>query len=172
MAGRRQAQAHRVSHSVQKNCACGYFVQYGLWSPEAARDYTYWPIYLTQATWSFPATNRLLFEAGSSATLHNRANPRNTKFVLPGDISITELSTNYTYNAYNSANRHNWWTRHLRSDQRAVLGVVRHRLARVQGGVFTMAGPERYEDVTVNNDLSYQFRNAIPASLTQWATPI
>lgn len=61
------------------------------------------PIYVTQATWSYPATNRLLFQAGISA-LHNRANPRATRFVRPDDISITELSTNYTYNSFSLIN--------------------------------------------------------------------
>ena len=130
----------------------------------------YWPIYLTQATWSFPATNRLLFEAGISA-LHNRANPRNTKFVLPGDISITELSTNYTYNAYNSADLTTGGrdTYDQTNERFSVWYVTGSHALKV--GLFTMAGPERYQDVTVNNDLSYQFRNAVPASLTQWATP-
>ena len=39
-------------------------------SPEAAVDYAYFGVNLAQATWSYPATNRLLFQAGATF-LHN-----------------------------------------------------------------------------------------------------
>ena len=44
-----------VSHSVQHNCNCHLFIDTGNRSPEASVDYTYWPMWMTQATWSFPS---------------------------------------------------------------------------------------------------------------------
>jgi len=84
------------SSSYQHSCQCNFYVQYGTNAPDAAVDYTYWPMVLTQTTWSFPATNRLLFEVGASY-LHNMTAPRQETGVLPTDISITELSRNYQY---------------------------------------------------------------------------
>ena len=54
-------------------------------------DYTYFPITLTQGTWTFPASNRLLFEAGFSY-LHNMTAPRAWSGQNPSDISVTALS--------------------------------------------------------------------------------
>ena len=62
-----------VSQAFQDNCACGYWSQWGIASQEATQDYTYAPINLSQASWTFPASNRLLFEAGFSYLLNNSA---------------------------------------------------------------------------------------------------
>ena len=62
-----------VSQSFQDNCACTYWTQWGLSDPAAAINYTYGPINLTQASWTMPANNRLLFEAGVSILKNNTA---------------------------------------------------------------------------------------------------
>src|SRR5262245_1400692 len=63
------------SHSMQRNCNCHLRVDDGGRSPEAATDYTYFGVSLSQASWSFPATNRLLFQAGGTL-VRNMTAPR------------------------------------------------------------------------------------------------
>ena len=62
-----------LSQAFQDNCACHYWPQWGITDMAASQDYTYAPINLSQATWTFPASNRLLFEAGFSRLLNNSA---------------------------------------------------------------------------------------------------
>ena len=62
-----------LSQAFQDNCACTYWTQWGLSDPAAAINYTYGPINLTQASWTMPANNRLLFEAGVSLLKNNTA---------------------------------------------------------------------------------------------------
>ncbi len=62
-----------VSQALQDNCACNYWTQWGLSDPAAAINYTYGPINLTQVSWTMPASNRLLFEAGVSLLKNNTA---------------------------------------------------------------------------------------------------
>src|SRR5207249_4233509 len=38
-------------------------------------------------------------------------------------------------------------------------------------GVFAMHGVQNYPFLYVNQDVSYSFRNGLPVSLTQWASP-
>ena len=45
----------------------------------ASQDYSYSPINLSQASWTFPASNRLLFEAGFSRLLNNSAPESNER---------------------------------------------------------------------------------------------
>ena len=61
-------------------------------------DYTYFGVYLAQATWTYPATNRLLFQAGATF-LHNMTAARRQSEVKPTDIAYVELTRNYNYNA-------------------------------------------------------------------------
>jgi hypothetical protein len=86
------------SHSMQRNCNCHLRVDDGGRSPEAATDYTYFGVSLSQASWSFPATNRLLFQAGGTF-VRNMTAPRPQPEVEPTDVPIIELSRNYNYNA-------------------------------------------------------------------------
>ena len=164
-----------LSHSVQKNCACLFSVigAASQSSPEATQNYTYWPIYLSQATWSFPATSRLLFEAGWTY-LKNTYAPRRSPEVQPTDISIVELSTNYTYNASATTNPTAAYSENAQFGQqngRASMSYITGSHA-MKVGLFALSGLETYSNITVNNDISYQFRNAIPLSLTQWGTPL
>src|SRR4029077_15771877 len=67
-------------------------------TPEGSADNQHHPQYLTQAAWSFPATSRLLFEAGNT-TLLEKLNIVHSAGALPTDVPITELSTGIQYNA-------------------------------------------------------------------------
>ena len=62
-----------LSQAFQDNCACHYWPQWGITDMAASQDYTYAPINLSQVSWTFPASNRVLFEAGFSRLLNNSA---------------------------------------------------------------------------------------------------
>ncbi len=87
---------HKFSfyESFQRNCSC-YFGTTSNVSPEAARHTQTRPS-LTQATWTYTASNRLLYEAGFTGGINNRDVTR-TEEALPTDIPIRELSTGTRY---------------------------------------------------------------------------
>jgi len=169
------AAKHKVtgSYSNQKNCACNYYVQYFTVTPEAVVNYTYFPITLTQATWSNPASNRLLFEAGVSH-LHNMTAPRPWEGQLPTDIGITELSRGLQYNSYTSAslNVAQYGEGHFypQTNARFSMSYVTGTHAFKVGGT-TQWGFEEYRSIFVPNNISYQFLRGVPVSLSQWASP-
>ena len=85
-----------VSESVQK-ATMFWQIDQPFRAPEAAIHQQY-PNSITQLMWSYPATNKLLFEAGATIL---RAEQNNFRMagVLPDDIPVTELSTGLNYNA-------------------------------------------------------------------------
>jgi len=86
---------------VQKNCKC--YSGTGLTAvtttaPEADAQLRFWPQVLAQVAWSAPLTDRLLVEAGYSATISHW--PRVSNPGVPTDsIRITESSTGFVYGA-------------------------------------------------------------------------
>jgi hypothetical protein len=86
-----------VSTALQNNCSC-YLGADGNAAPEAAEHEDYSPISLTQATWTYPATNRLLIQAGGTIGGFGRY-ARRVAETFETDIPVTELSTGYVYGA-------------------------------------------------------------------------
>src|SRR5262249_40431454 len=66
-------------------------------APEAAIDQHY-PSNITQIMWTFPATNKLLFETGVTILRAEQNNYRMPGVVFT-DIPVTELSTGVNSNA-------------------------------------------------------------------------
>src|SRR5262249_29846922 len=69
----------------QPNCGCFYFMGPNR-APEAGQSYYFVPSHLIQSTWTFPASNRLLFEAGSSLRIDGQTIERPPE-VSPSDIA-------------------------------------------------------------------------------------
>ena len=97
------AQRHKLSASFdyQNNCLCHYGnnSQPALSSPETTTKTVYGrPLNLTQIKWSFPATNHLLFEAGSSTLLFNYPPDYYPDNSL-GGIRIQDTGINFAYGA-------------------------------------------------------------------------
>ena len=107
-------------------------------SPEANTGYFNFPYYVTQATWTSPATNRLLLEAGFTPVRlpdqrRSRQRPPDGIFDL---IPVTEQSRastatrpNFAYRARRTATCDNY----AQPEQLARVGVVRHRRAQHEG---------------------------------------
>src|SRR5687768_4768787 len=126
---------------------------------------------ITQATWTSPMTNRVLFEAGVSSFSSKWGG-----YVPPGSMSglvaVTEQSTaagvpvpNFTYRGWNSAasnnQQHNIW---------------RASLAYVTGAhsfkVGYQAAYEVYRQIqNVDNQLAYTFNNRVPTQFTMRIGP-
>jgi len=129
------------------------------------------PSRLTQATWSNPATNRLLFEAGATYG-YNGQSPTRTEGVTRDDISVTELSTGLVYGsytgpiaccAYGQGNRSN------QANERFSVSYITGSHA-LKTGLFLLHGfHDQYQEV--NGSIAYTFRNQVPDSLTQYAVP-
>jgi hypothetical protein len=170
------AARHKLNflHSQQFNCHCATAAS-AVVAPEAA-NFGFLRPTVTQATWSFPAGGRLLFEAG--ATLGT--NPQDL-VPLPGvtrdDISVLELSNNLRYGsrvatgtgrvtAYKYNDLPNYSNQ---ANQRFSVQYVTGSHA-FKAGLFLQEG-WAVNNTTINHALSYTFRNQQPVSVTQYAVP-
>jgi hypothetical protein len=134
-------------------------------SPESANM---WPERekITQATWTSPATNRLLFEAGVSSFSSKWGGyvPAGSR---SGLVAIQEQSTaagvpvpNFTYHGWSSAasnnQQHNIW----RASMSYVTGAHSFKVG-------LQAAHEVYRQIqNVDNQLSYRFNSPSPTQLT------
>ena len=80
-----------VSHADQGHCLCQFWAVFGLVDYNASMDYDYGDIGNTQASWTMPASNRLLFEAGVSYT-KPQGSPAPQPEVRPNDVGVILLS--------------------------------------------------------------------------------
>jgi hypothetical protein len=139
-------------------------------SPESANM---WPERekITQATWTSPMTNRLLFEAGYSSFSSKWGG-----YIPPGSasglVAVTEQSTaagvpvpNFTYRGWNSAasnnQQHNIW----RASVSYVTGSHSFKVG-------YQAAHEVYRQIqNVDNQLAYTFNNRTPTIFTMRIGP-
>ena len=164
--------------SPQHNCNCHLFVDNGLRSPEAAVDYAYHGVNLAQATWSYAASNRLLFQAGATY-LRNITAARPQPEVQPTDIAYIELSRNYNYNAAASGLNPGGYGEgqdYGQRNQRFSMSYITGSHA-FKAGLTTLQGQQDLLFVRVNQNLYYNFLTPpgalapVPNSIVQWAGP-
>ena len=126
------------------------------------------PQHLAQVTWTFPATNRLLFNAGLSIGYFSRDQLVHPS-VHPDAIPIRELSTGLSYGASalygNNQDAHN-------INQRASVSYVTGSHALKAGAQFTQ-GIENWTQRTLNDtDILYIFLNQRPVAVNIFANPV
>ena len=153
---------------VQKNCKC--YSGTGLTAvtttaPEADAQLRFWPQFLAQASWSAPLTNRLLLEAGYSATISHW--PRVSNPGVPTDsIRITESSTGFVYGAPET----------LQDLQDSDRYAQRLSASYITGSHSLKTGFQLSQG-TKNlhqyswTDYNYTFLRGVPTQITQLATP-
>ncbi len=133
--------------------------------PETGNAFHFRPSRLHQATWSAPMTNRLLLDAGFSATILSFPG-----FLAPGvepnHVSILEQSTGILYNARASYGT----SQNDRYAQRASLSYVTGSHA-FKFGFQNEQGVAASLTTVTGGDINYAFRNGVPVQITQWATP-
>ena len=164
-----------LSNSFQKACACVFAVAATTRAPEAGTDLFY-TNNLSQVAWKYPATNRLLIEAGASY-LYSYSESDAIDGVSADDINVTEQSTGVVYGSYTAAlngisaytlpgglppNRSNSVT------TRAAMSYITGSHA-FKVGLTTLTGLQSASGMVAHP--SYTFRDQVPVSLTLWASP-
>ena len=155
--------------SVQNSCVCYYTISDTI-SPEAAFQWRFYPSNFYQATWTHPATNRLLFEAGGS---HRVDRMLNVPAPEAGNAQpVIELSTGLRYGS-------NWSSGGINDNgdhRNSPVDSARIAMAYVTGshalktGMTLVHGEQNYGGAPA--PVRYQFRNGVPAGLDQVATPV
>ena len=160
--------------SVQEACHCNWYSNQnrGPKSGEADYDLIIEPNNLFQGTWTFPATNRLLFSAQANYRpehQHNGVPPE-----ARGQRSVLELTTGLeygslypqpTYNAYDVCGDQGAQTAWTTAFTAAYI-TGSHAL---KAGVTTMRGYMRWGGNGPEFPDGYQFRNQVPVSIFQSA---
>ena len=160
----------RLFFDYQNHCDCHRGLDTGSagngtpTAPEAAHFRKYWPNNVPQATWSFPATNRLLIEAGVSARLFTWTNMPEPG-VTENTISITEASNNLLYHAAPNYGEH----LSTQANQRVAVSYITGSHAFKTGMVVLQEWRRQTDDP--NLGVTYQFRNGRPTQLTQFVVP-
>ena len=127
------------------------------------------PNYILQGTWTFPATNKLLFEAGATSLIFDFPTVPSEPYVTVTDISTLEASTNYRYRSSAGTYRYGHKVTD-QSNQRFSVSYVSGSHA-FKTGIQIMEG-WRHIYQQPNQSLDYTFLNGQPLTLTQYATPL
>lgn len=160
------------SHSQQSSCLCFQGVEAR--APEASIHFKYAPIFLMTGTYTYPRTNKVLFEAGA-AYMHNMTQPQPIPGVKTTDISVTELSTGVVYNSppgsaasiFSMMGNDVFYGQH---NERFSMSYITGSHA-FKVGANTHQGVANFGEVYTNEAINYGFRFGVPIQLTQWATP-
>ncbi len=153
------------TYDEQRACNCG--------SVSAAQSHEFYlssyrfePNRLLQATWNSPVTNKLLLEAGYSATI-SQWNMFYQPGVTPDIISISDVGIGQSYGSAqqylgfpNSRDRYT-----MRASLSYVTGSHNFKTG------FQNELPITRTNYQSNGNMNYTFRNGLPISITQRATP-
>jgi hypothetical protein len=178
------AEKHKivVGGSFQANCNCVYALfrpQGGpLVTPEAATEHAYEPAYNITTTWTYPATNRLMFMIAGGANHISQTNRRGLG-VDENAIQVTEQSLDLKYGAaYGATVGGSSYSTIPRTQYHEQFSVTY-----VPGSHSVKAGVNLRVVKTGNNDkygadlfmanraILYTFNNQRPVSLQLLATP-
>ncbi len=180
------AMKHKIvaSYEVQPNCSCFWPLlelgpQQGVQgTPEAVGAHNYKVNYLPLVTWTYPATNRLLFEAGASANVFDNNTLRTDPSVGLDTIAITELSGNFRYGsrALGVSHAQGYRVQHNRQyRQRVSMSYITGSHAFKAGldmAEYSEGSPGKATDANqINGARSYTFRDRIPQQVTIFAVP-
>lgn len=165
-----------VFTSLQNNCSC-YKVSQALdtnRSPDAGLHTRYSPQSLTQGTWRYPATNRLLFEAGATY-LYAEARSIRTNETSRTDIAVQELTTAFKWGAKAEGLGINDYTGpdpglNNQATQRFVTTYVTGSHAFKSGFIFFNTLGQSSGELN-DPPIQYGFRNGLPSQITEWASP-
>ena len=164
-------------YQLQNTCKCGDALNTD--SPPDGSQGADYPQFIAQATWNYPRTNKLLFDAGTTV-LNSRIVVHRWGGSLPTDVPITEQTTGIQYNARGTAvTGNNNYTggdgaHHHQANQRASMSYVTGSHA-MKVGLQMMEGwlltNQQLNSIPGLGPVSYTFRNGVPSSLTQWRSP-
>jgi hypothetical protein len=156
---------------VQDYCWC---YSYSITNPEAAWHFKVYPNNNWMATWSYPVTSKLLFQAGGSRRQDRQFNgtPDETGDAIP----MLDLNTGVAYGARFITNTFiadtergdmgNQYAYQTRASMSYVTGTHAFKL-----GMYTMNGRNELRNIGPPYPVQYQLRNGLPAQLKQGAFP-
>ena len=171
------SQKHKVTTSInwQRACSCDLGISLGAReSPEAGTDFQYGlgipggGMWNSQSTWSYPATNRLLLQAGASFLIQTvsytdafKPNPR-----------ITEQTTGYSWGGQGGGTDRDWVRPQGSNNfsQRFSLSYITGSHA-LRTGYQSQQGAFESWGNALPGGVNYVFRNGVPLSITQFASP-
>src|SRR5437667_33904 len=179
------AQKHKVVFSIseQNNCSRPFGLT-GVGginavkpAPESRGLHVYDPQYVPIVSWSYPATNKLLFEAGGSANILNE-DSRPQVEVGPNDIRVQDLALNLNYGSEASnniwsgsfvprfVNKYNYRfaTSYITGTHAFKAGYYMQRYYLGREGAYN-----NLEQIHGARD--YTFRDRVPQSVRIWAVP-
>jgi Carboxypeptidase regulatory-like domain len=161
-----------VANSLQPNCNCVFnLLNPGARrTPEAAGPHHYNPNYVPSYAWTYPATSRILFEAGGSANIINQHDKREPGFPQT-NIQITDQGLNLIYGNIPTRTlpRRQWQERlsvsHVTASHTLKTGVT---VRQVRIGDIKKLGFDLWMH---NGSLNYRFRNGVPNQVTLTDAP-
>lgn len=147
-------------------------------APETVAGWYFKPQGLYQATWTNTASNRLFFQGGTSFMFSNWryfATHNNTF----DQVAITDVGSGFSYGAppmfyYDATNRSDRWSQafsasYVTGTHTLKAGVqIEEGLNDVGNSVDHKMG---FTGQTIPGNVAFTFRNGVPISLTQYATP-
>jgi len=174
-------QTYTFSLHKQRNCNCNLFIDFPDRTYESTVDYTYYGIWMGQATWVYPVTNRLLIQAGATH-LHNMTEPKFQPEVTTNAIATRDFARGgFWYNGPPAGNptcwecgpglEHNYGQRNQRFSVSYLAGG--HNL---KVGIQTQQGLQSLGTSGINFGrnalpLNYNFFDGRPISIIQIAAP-
>src|SRR5262249_5425795 len=162
-----------ASANVQDFCQCYIFLTNS--SPEATYDYRMKPDNLFQATYTYPATTRLLLEAGfTQRTEHQQVQVTDGTPTNPPAIPISDVGLGITYGSLfggQTTSRSDYGDHGSQGQfsTRVVASYVTGTHA-FKAGMITMHGESTIAGQPVY-DYQYIFRNQVPIGIKQAAIP-
>ena len=175
------AQKHKIAlaSSFQPNCNClfGLLNPGTIPAPESTGQHYYNPNVMPVVSWTYPATNRILLEAGASANIHHQTTKR-IPGVTPDIIQVTEQQGNFKYGsranslAVGGSYSHN--PRRLYQERFAVSYVTGSHNFKTGVSVrdYREGNLDKNRDPNqINQARDYTFRNGVPNSVRIWAVP-
>jgi hypothetical protein len=187
------AAKHKINQEehLQHGCSCWLTIGAGAHSsPEATGDFSYGPQVLSQTTWSYTATNKLLVQAGATflrqnVSFVNSVALNANKFtgigtpVFPGSntFSVIDIATGYRWGA-EAGSLQNYGTNDDSDNfnQNFTVSYITGSHA-FKTGVQTIQGHYDFNGMQIPNQVTYSFNGGsngvpgIPVSLTEWAGP-
>ena len=164
-----------VSFDAQNLCECANAIS-ATTAPEAGRERRFPKQPSVQGDWTFPATNRLLLDGGVMYRIEGWAH--NPSFVTrpsaylsglnPAMISVTEQAGAIPGLTYRSAPTYaegRNWALYYRVAASYITGAHAFKAGFNNGSGSTRTSTYNFQPV------SYTFRDGVPQSLTQYATP-
>jgi hypothetical protein len=169
------AQKHKItgSYRYEYNCNCNFGVATGQFSPEAAGNNWYPPLQSGQGSWTYPATNRLLFQAGG-VFLGGTHRRKLGDEVSDHHIAVFDRLTNYWYGSPDRTLI--MFTQNLARTPRGQ-GNVSGTMSYVTGSHNFKVGAlflQSYRDLyqPFERAVSYTFAGRVPESVTYYAAPL